>query len=151
MRGEKFMEENNRRVIAILLLGCFAVSLTATSATAKIYKCYMGQDNVDDELVIKKYEGCLAYLGYLEPKYVDGYFDKETVKAVKQFQRDQGITPISGKIGIRTHKTLKDACPARVWYLNRATYNEVKEELKDLSEIGANIASIVSIASLTPK
>lgn len=117
------MEENTKRAIAFFLLGCFVISLTATSATAKTYKLGDGQYNVGDQEVIKKYEQCLDALGY-NPGPVDGYFSEETENAVILFQEDYGITA-TGQIGGATHIALKKASPAWAWYGNQATADQV--------------------------
>jgi len=58
---------------------------------------------------VKAMQELLMQLGYKLPAYgADGDFGEETLKAVKAFQREHGITA-DGKYGEETHKALMDA------------------------------------------
>jgi len=61
-------------------------------------------------------------------KKCDGKFDVETQKAVREFQKDRGIT-IDGLVGPRTLEELQKV-KTRVWHLSNVTVNKKQEETK---------------------
>ena len=58
------------------------------------------------DAVIKAIQDKLAALGYLDPKFADGYMGKHTTDAVRVFQRNNGLKP-DGDIGGRNSETRK--------------------------------------------
>lgn len=58
------------------------------------------------DATIKAIQDKLVALGYLDPKYADGYAGKHTIDAVRGFQRNNGLKP-DGDIGGRNSETRK--------------------------------------------
>lgn len=57
-------------------------------------------------------QSILMDLGYdLEPFGADGDFGRKTEEAVRQFQRDRGLVPVDGVVGIMTWNALEQATP----------------------------------------
>ena len=79
-------------------------------------------DQVD--YVIETVQQALDYLGYSVSR-TDGYFDKGTETAVKQFQQDHELEP-TGKIDTRTY-TVALSAVRRAWNLDRTMDNQFME------------------------
>lgn len=83
-----------------------ATSNVTISEASTGYGCY-GKGDKGDE--VKRIQNRLISLGYSLPKYgADGSFGAETESAVKQFQRDHGLTD-DGLVGPKTKTAMDNA------------------------------------------
>jgi len=110
------MKSHIKRTIAILLLVCFLVSLTATAVSATCQLRSKAYNNAvliivcrdqntltkgDQNTGVKEIQRSLIRFGYSIPSGATGYYGDETYNAVRNYQKAEGIH-VSGKVGSTT-------------------------------------------------
>jgi len=92
-----------------------ADKIDGTVVTGDVYIADILDNNDNSELIsmgskgegVVEIQEILLSLDYELPKYgADGRFGRETKKAVEEFQREKGLTPTDGIVGIETSKEM---------------------------------------------
>lgn len=128
---KKSMREKIKKTIAISLIVCFLVSMTAMSASA--CSCRLTSNTLQGEPTLLKVcqgkavlkignqgpavillQRALVISGYLSKYKIDGKFGSETQKAVKKFQADYHLAT-DGIVGSCTIAALDKDAKSHEW------------------------------------